>query len=606
MTLEGRVPAKAGYAAVLALLAVCIYANAMANEFAHDDIAAIVNNERAHGVARLPDGLSSPYWPHRRPGSGLYRPVTVAIWAVEWDVWRGDAAGFHAVNVATHAAVTVLTFLLLLEMGAATAGAVAGAAVFAVHPVHVEAVANVVGGSELFAAFFVLLAVYAYLRRSWRPWPRALAVSGCWLLALGSKEHAVMLPALLLLVEAVRPASVAPLRRRVGHEWRLLLMGMVVGLGYLAVRTAVLGTVAGSGVAPFLGDLSTGERILTAIRLWPEYLRLILWPRDLVADYSPAVIFPVHGFGPLVAAGLLTAVAAIAATLVAWERAPLVAAGVLWFAIALFPVSNLVVPIGTILAERTLYLPSVGIALVVGGVVEATRARAGRPAEALGALALVAVLGLAGWRTWTRTPTWHDSSTVLNVLIDEHPESFRAQWALGQMLRDRGDLDASLAHLRRAADLVPGHYVVHADLSGVLFALGRYGEAAAVLERLATTDPRQPDVQVLLGLSLLRSGRDADAADAMARATDALPENGRVRGVYASALAAQGRWDQALSARQESIRLLGADVPWQDWVALARIHLELGHHDAAGRALDRARAAAPQPDAVPDLEQLRP
>ncbi|MBW3553402.1 MAG: hypothetical protein KY466_07830, partial [Gemmatimonadetes bacterium] len=149
-------------AGAVALLAVLVYANAARNGFALDDEFIILRNDTVHGIDRVDDALSSPYWPGAPGRIAMYRPVTSASFALEWDLWGADRpGGYHITNVLLHAAVSVLV-LLLLHTLAGLWPAVAGGALFAVHSVHVEAVANIVGRGELLAAAFFLAAVRLY------------------------------------------------------------------------------------------------------------------------------------------------------------------------------------------------------------------------------------------------------------------------------------------------------------------------------------------------------------------------------------------------------------------------------------------------------------
>jgi len=289
------------YVLVLALAA---YANATGNGFALDDGPAIVTNPVVT-EARWGEALLGPYWHGVREGTGLYRPVTVAGFALEWILWGGSPVGFHLVSILAHGVASLLLLRLLLHF-APMGAALAGAAFFAVHPLHVEAVANVVGRSELYVALSILAAGLVYvsprLRAEGMRGARLGLLALLYLVGLGSKEGAVTLPAVLLLLEGLRTAP-EPLRARLAREIPTWVgLGAVLG-GYLVVRMAVLGTVAGGAAAPELLGLSPGERVLAALSVWPEYLRLLLFPFSLSSDYSPAVLLVPRGVDAAVVAG---------------------------------------------------------------------------------------------------------------------------------------------------------------------------------------------------------------------------------------------------------------------------------------------------------------
>ena len=201
-------------------------------------------------------------------------------------------------------------------------------------------------------------------------------------------------------------------------------------VGYLALRYANIGTLTNAGDAPWFVGLPASARFWTAVRVFPEYLRLMLVPLDLVPDYGPGVIVPeTSWFSPLVLLGVLTAAVTAAVGVLAWTRIRLVSLGILWFAGVLFPVSNLVLTTGILLAERTLYLPSVGFAVAVAGVAGALAAalRSDERRLRMATAVLALVLVLFGIRTWTQNRVWRDHAAVarLHRLLNEpERESF--------------------------------------------------------------------------------------------------------------------------------------------------------------------------------------
>ncbi|MGW8267581.1 MAG: hypothetical protein ACWGSQ_14540, partial [Longimicrobiales bacterium] len=371
---------RAGFFVVF--LAVAAYANSLPNGFAYDDDAIITQNPVVQsGDWRM--AQSGSWWPDPLDGAGLYRPLTLLSFVGEWKLFGESPLGFHALNLVFHALVSLLVFFLLLEFGPVS-GALAGGVVFAIHPVHTEAVANVVGRAELHAAFYYLLACLLYWRGRFWSGPirglRLLGIGGLYFLALGGKEIAVTLPGALFLLEAFgpllpggrgageEPADPEPLLRRLWGEAPTFLLLALVLASYLGLRYLALGVLVGELPAPLFLAIGPGARILTAVGLWIQFLRLLLFPLDLAADYDPGVLFPSETLDWPVILGTLILVGWILAALRTRERMPLVSLGLFWFGVAILPVSNLLFPTGVLLAERTLYLPSVGLSLVAAGV----------------------------------------------------------------------------------------------------------------------------------------------------------------------------------------------------------------------------------------------
>ena len=461
------------------LVAVGTYGNSVLNGFAYDDNTIIEGNPVVT-EGRVVDALSSSYWPQVVAGAGLYRPVTLSSFTLEWRLWNGHPAGFHLVNVVVHVAVSLLVFLLILEVSA-TLPALVGAALFAAHPVHSEAVANVVGRAELYSALFVVGACLLFWRdRGLAPFWRAarlLGVGAFYVMGLGSKEMAATLPALLVLLALARNDD-ERVTDRVRTDLPVFLLTGALLVAFLGVRFLMLGSVTGEVPSPTLVGLSAGQRILTFLAVFPQYFRLLVFPLDLVADYAPAVLFPALTWGPDVILGLLVILGATAAAIYFWPRERLVALGIVWFGIAILPVTNLLIPTGVLLAERTLYLPSVGLAFVVAGAVSWVD-REHR--TSLGMCLVAAGVLCAGLmvRTALRNPSWSSTFAMLTVIGEEHPESFLAVKARAQGLDLVGEYEEADRYYKTALELAPQGYAVLVEVARFYGGRERWGAAAS-------------------------------------------------------------------------------------------------------------------------------
>ena len=256
-------------ALLVAVVAAAVFANSLANGFAYDDHHIVFENTAIQSLETLPGTLIAPYWPNQYGRElGLWRPVTTVAFGLQWIVSGGSPWVFHLVNVLGHVAASVLVLLLLAELMPLVAALVA-AAIFAVHPVHVEAVANVVGFSEVFSTCALLAACLVYLKRpASGGWGVALAVGGLYALGFGAKESAVTLPALVFLLDAARrPIGVRELGPYLRERWRVYGVMLVVAVGMLAGRFAVLGSVARPFAPLGASQLEELPRIWTLSRI---------------------------------------------------------------------------------------------------------------------------------------------------------------------------------------------------------------------------------------------------------------------------------------------------------------------------------------------------
>jgi protein O-mannosyl-transferase len=452
---------------IVAACAVLTYLGALWNQWALDDLPIIFSNSFVHSPRALWRTFGASYWPPEL-GGGLYRPFAIASYALDWQL--GSVAWFHAVNLLWHAAASVAVAVLARHWSGERAALVAGL-LFAVHPVHVEAVANIVGRAELMAALFSLAAVYAALERDSLGW--SLAASAASLLA---KENGAVVVAFIvwgwILGVGRRPSGRRMLAYAIG--W------VVLGAAYAAVRSAVLAPYGHiiSRAAQFIGATPLQVR-LTGVAAFADFARLLVFPATLRVDYSPneRTLVP-SPFDARFLVGLACCAAWIGVVVLAWRRGRRVEAyGLGWIGIALLPVANLVFPVGILIAERTLYLPSAGLALAAG----ATLARL-PPARLVPIVAILVTAGAI--RTALRVPVWRNSISVVVSELEDSPDSFDGPWRMVGLYLAAHQPEKALAAYRRATaiyDKMPWLYMGGADAA---LMLGRSALADSMLARL--------------------------------------------------------------------------------------------------------------------------
>ncbi len=465
------------------MLALVASGTSLWNRFVYDDLALIANNSRIHRLDAPWRFLLESYWPY----GTLYRPLTSLTWAIEWQLGGGAPWIYHAVSVAAYALVCFMVFRLASQLAGAQAGWWAGA-LFAVHPVHTEAVATATGQSELLAALFVLIAVVKYTTiRSSRELTAkdAMRLAAAYLAACLSKEHALMLPALLAIAEVTLrgTAGVELLRSRA--QSRLWLFLAATAAGFWIARSLVLGDLAGERTAASLSGLSLSARLITMLGVVPEWTRLLVFPWHLQADYMPQEIPQAQALG---ARQLLGVVIVLSLAWGAWRirrTQPVLTFTACWVGVTLLPVSNLLIPTGILLAERTLFLPSVGVALAAGVIFAqlvpwAARRRAWRPAVASLAVAL---LSIAAIRSAIRQPAWRDQATFVAHLQRDAPLSYRTHWIYAHQLAKERDGAGAERELHRAFELFPGDPGLVWEIADRYASTGRCAEALPLYRR---------------------------------------------------------------------------------------------------------------------------
>jgi len=520
----------AWHAALVVAAVAVVYANALGAAFVWDDLYLVVGNPAIKQLAHVP-GL---FWSDLFPAgidSGYYRPLQALTYAVDYAFWGLNPAGFHLTNVVLHAATAVLLYRVGVRvLGSATA-ALAAALLFAVHPLHVEAVTYVAGRSDPLAALCLLVAVLGFLRGDARGRGLSVAAYVCALLA---REAAFVLPLLLVVLDRVPPGRV----RRPPSSY----LPYVGALGLYVVLRSLVPTPT---PVAFAETVPLGFRLLTMAEVIVRYLGLVVAPIGL---HMERVVAPVTS---VVDPRALAAVAVVAMLVISLIRARStrawpVALGGAWFFVALLPVAHLV-PLATFMAEHWLYVPLMGLCLAAGWSIDAIPPPGGRRAMAVGVAVVVAVYGGITMRQSAR---WRDGRTLYEYLVPLAPESARVRVNLAQVYQEAGELErarglyldvvrlrpndvataealnnlgnierasgaaaAALAHFERALVLKPRHVVARNGRALALQDLGRVDEAEAELHAALALDPEAATTRSNLGNLSFRRGDLARARE---------------------------------------------------------------------------------------------
>jgi Flp pilus assembly protein TadD len=539
---------------LVAIVAVAAFATSLGNGFAYDDDVIIVDNPRVTAPASIGTIFTSPYWGSRERG-GLYRPVATLSYAWNHRLHGLEPFGYHLVNVLLHAAVSVLLVLVALEVLPLAVATLAGL-LFAAHPIHVEAVANVVGRAELLAALGVLVAWLAARRatggerlasgqttaaaRTPAAAPSAAtpatAGSSAWLwralaavaylFGLFSKEVAVLLPGALLAWDL--------LRRRRPDAALYSLFGVALAI-YFYFRFQALGAFGNPAelvlyrLDNVLVSLNPLQALWTAVGVFGRYAVLLVFPWRLSADYSYPQIEGASPGDPWAWLGLLALAALgtlfVRSALHVWRastppatpapRAPVIVLALLIFGAFFLPVSNFVLHIGTVMAERLLYLPSVGacVLLALAGWRAWTASPTSGPVRPvlLTVLGLVLVAGSA--RCLTRSLDWKDSATLHASTLRTSPRSARAQFNQGPTLFEAGRREEAVAHVRRATELDPTYTEAWINLGGYLLHMERFDEARRAFEGALAAEPDDEHAHLAMGALEHREGNFRKAVD---------------------------------------------------------------------------------------------
>lgn len=520
---------------LLLAITTLVYANTLVNGFTLDDDAYILHNPSLTAFSMR--GLFEP-----TRHNNVFRPTTFTTFALNWAIGGIHPWGYHLINAVLHAVVAFLLYMVLKQLlEAMPEGRIvawSAALLFAVHPIHTEAVASISGRSELLAAAFLLAAWFSHLKDL--PIP-TLACCG---LALLSKESAVVFAPLVVAGDYAR-GKLKPIHRYA------LIAGVTVL--YLALLWKVQGGRFGEQQISLLDNplaqLSAGSRILNAVSVAWKYVALQMYPIKLSSDYSYDAIpldFPSWKLTLAVVSALLVLGLWVWALLT--KRREWFLGGAVYL-IAFATTANILVPIGTILGERLAYLPSAGFCLLLVLLWATVLKRSSRLAWTAFAIIIV----LASARTIVRNQAWRDNFTLFSADTIAQPRSAKLHAMLGGQYMLRGQWDVARHEFETALQIYPDY----------------------------------PEVVDLCGIIESRSGQDAQALDSFKKALSIARKGSEsydsIAMDLAAALVKSGLNDEALGLMNEVIGTSPAYSP--AWSNRATIHYSRGE-------LERAREDA--------------
>jgi Flp pilus assembly protein TadD len=487
---------------ILAGLALLLYANTIPHGYALDDAVVITRNSYTKlGLAGIPKlllqdsiaGFLQDRETFHVPG-GRYRPLSLITFAVEHQLFGANPQLSHAINALLFAGTALLIFAMFATLFADSASApwwrcvpFLAALIFVVHPLHTDVVANIKGRDEILALAGGLGTLLLVLQRK-----RAAWVGICFFAAMLSKESAITFLAVVPLALLYQGGKRSEIQRA-------MIPLAIAAVAFLILRHVAIGEARDAPAElmnnPFL-HASAGERLGTTFLTWAIYLRLLLLPHPLTADYYPYHV-PIVGLGhPGAWVGLAVALAVIICGVRNWKGNPRVSFGLLYMALTFSIVSNLFFNLGAFMAERFFYAPSLGFCLLLAMLIARQRQQVAR-------VAVIAVVVLGSLKTMSRNADWKNDLTLFAADSKTSANSAFSHFSYGVRLSQRGepgDFELARTHLERAVAIHPGHSSAWQFLGSARYELGDKAGAIGAMQQLLTLDGNAFHAHINLGL----------------------------------------------------------------------------------------------------------
>ncbi len=547
---------------LIAFLSIAVYAPALKNGFVYDDPDTVVNNTMIKDFSNLPWLFKSDYFV--LSGETSYRPVVTFTYFLDYALFGLRPWGFHLTNILLHAinGIGLYIFLTLLlrqagdHSGYRSSPPFLISLLFATHPVLTEAV-NAVSFREdllVFLYYIATLVLYLIIRRPTSD-QRAPAVVLLYLLscityslALFSKEMAVSLPLLICCYELIYPKDNKALRSVLFNSWNMGYAAVTIAYIYLRFSHLQSSDEIGFGFP----EWSFGERMITFSGLFLNYLRLTLFPVSLSVDYMTPPLSSVLSISFIASIAVFASL--LASPFLLMKREKCISFGILFFIITLAPVYN-VLPIGhpVPLAERFLYLPAAGFAIVLGSAISMSGA-----ARALYLYAFLAVVGIYITATVVRSMVWKDNYTLWSDTVRKVPENPFARYALGLECRRQGRFDEAKEQFQTSLRLRPedpNAGDIYINLGAVSDEMGRFDDAEAAYRAAARLKPGDPMPNYNLGVAYAAQRRFDEAIQEFTAALRIAPGFIEARHNLGMAYMESGVFDKAREEFERALTL---------------------------------------------------
>ena len=512
------------YILILLLVTASIYFNALQNSFVYDDDGTIVSNNFVKNWGNASKIFTPNYFSLSSELS--YRPMVTLSYFLDYSIWQLNPFGYHLTNLLFHIANTILIYYLLSLILRSRTIPLFTALLFATNPIQTEAVNAISFREDLMAMCFFLLSLLLYakssvsesdptkapdLMRGLTPLPKKnsyyIAALFTFTLALFSKEMAVTLPLVIILYDLCFTQSKD--RTKVIYKQGIYYLGFFLVLAlYLFGRFFIFSNPSGS--SDYFGG-SIYLTFLTMFKVFALYLRLLLLPINLCADYVVKV--SLSPFEPLVAVGmgLVIIILIIGFKLYKWERSPelessrLVSFALLYFFITLLPVSN-IIPLGIPMAERYLYMPSLGFCIVLGVILaKISQLKIGgvgsdptkaptlmwglTPLKSASILSLILLLLFYSITTINRNKIWANNFVLWEETVKNSPDSSRAYNNRGNAYGKKGQYDQAIKDFNRAIELKPDDALAYNNRGNAYQYKGEYDQAIKDISRAIELKP---------------------------------------------------------------------------------------------------------------------
>ncbi len=528
---------------LIILLSLVSYINVFDNEFVWDDHIFILDNTDIKSFSNIPLFFKEDV-------DGLYRPLRGAYYTVAYSIFRKNEFGYHLNAVFFHTLISILVFFIIKKIVEKKDIALIAALIFAVHPIHTERVANMTAGFDLLGIFLFLLSFYFYVLHSknnnnLKYFAFSLIA---FVFALFASEEAITLPFLVILYEFSFNKEGFNIKKCFLKNH---LIYFIIALLFIILRFFILGI--GGRVEEYLGG-SFYLTMLTMAKVLIMYILLLLFPLNLTLFYDIPVASGLFDFTVLIS---LIILALILFYTVNYYKKNIVFFSVFWFFITLLPFSN-IIPIQVFMAERYLYVPSIGFTLLFAYLIYNIynlKIFNQKTKKIVAIIFLTLLLSFYAGRSIVRNNDWENNLTLWTKTVETNPFNSRAHDNLGFTYDHLGQKEKAFAEFQTAVELMPSNFRALSNLGAAYGQRGGYNKSITFLQKALQINPLHYKTYDKLGLVYFEIEDDKKAIESFEKAVEINPRYAKAYNDLGTVYGRIGEFNLALENFKKALSL---------------------------------------------------
>jgi len=489
---------------LISILSLLLYANTFQNKFVWDDSVFILDNESIKNPQGIAQFFTSPSSFSAKGDLFIYRPLAALSFALDWRLWKLKTFPYHILNLLFYTLCGIMLYMVMQRLSRNNITALFVALIFIAHPVHTESVTWIAARSDGMFLLFLLLSLLFYMKYISAPVPKKtpyFILSLIWYaLSLLSKETAIVLPLLLVLCDFYSAARHRV--RKTLYNAKYYVWFVLVAVAYLYLRYSVFGRWGGKE------DIRIGENIFSGVftmsRVAAHYIRLLFFPVGQSAIYMVRISSSIKDVRVIVSLLLITVFVLTSILLARKSRETSFC--ILWFFVALLPVLNIIPMQNVIMAERFLFLPSIGFCMFLGTrlslLIKSRRKQLKKSALFL----FFSILVFYSLKTMARNRDWKDDFTFWKQASVTAPSSDRVHTNLGLIYDSRLELARAIEEYKKSLELNPDNAEVYFRLGIDYDKAGWYELAMKMFLEALKKDPLNGSIHSALGSIYARTG----------------------------------------------------------------------------------------------------